>query len=123
MSERVVLVTELNPKIKAVVEEMNNSAQRIFGDKLRKVILYGSYARGDYNEYSDLDIMVLADVEGDEGRGLKSEIHDVASDVGLDNDIIVSVMLNNETLFMSRLDISPFYQNVINEGVELYVAQ
>lgn len=116
-------MTELNPKIKAVVEEMNNSAQRIFGDKLRKVILYGSYARGDYNEYSDLDIMVLADVEGDEGRGLKSEIHDVASDVGLDNDIIVSVMLNNETLFMSRLDISPFYQNVINEGVELYVAQ
>ena len=113
-------MTELNPAISAVTEELSRNAQGILGDRLRKIILYGSYARGDYEEHSDLDIMVLADFEEDEYKALESEIDKVASDLGLDNDIIVSVMLNKENLFMSRLHISPFYRNVLSEGVEIY---
>ena len=38
------------------------AARESLGDKLDKVILYGSYARGDYDDESDIDIMVLADI-------------------------------------------------------------
>jgi len=90
------------------------------GDKLRKIILYGSYAREDYNDYSDLDIMVLADADESECKVLESEIDKTASDIGLEHDIIISVLLNNEKLFMHRLAISPFYRNVLSEGVEIF---
>ena len=38
------------------------AARDSLGDKLNKVILYGSYARGDYDDESDIDIMILADI-------------------------------------------------------------
>lgn len=36
---------------------------QIYGKHLKTVILYGSYARGDYRDDSDIDIMVLLDLE------------------------------------------------------------
>ena len=113
-------MVEVNPIISAVTEELRRNTQNVLGDKLRKIILYGSYARGDYKEYSDLDIMVLADVDELESKTLESEIDRTASDIGLEHDIIVSVLLYDEKLFMSRLPISPFYRNVLSEGVEIY---
>ena len=106
--------------MKKVIEELNRNIQNIMGDKLRKIILYGSYARGDYKDYSDLDIMVLTDFDASEYRVSEYEIDKIASDIGLDHDVIISVMLNNESLFMSRLHISPFYRNVLAEGIEIY---
>ena len=113
-------MVRLNPAISTITEELSRNTQNILGDRLRKIILYGSYARGDYKEYSDLDIMVLADIDEQEYKAFESEIDDVASELGLDNDIIISVLLNKEALFMSRLPISPFYRNVLSEGVEIY---
>jgi len=51
---------------KAVLDEITEricaAAKEVLGEKLEKVLLYGSYARGDYDEYSDIDIFVLADI-------------------------------------------------------------
>jgi predicted nucleotidyltransferase len=93
------------------------------GDRLRKIILYGSYARGDYEKYSDLDIMVLADIDESEINDLERRLGKMSSRASLDHDITICMLLNNENLFMSRLHISPFYRNVISEGVEIYAAQ
>jgi len=106
-----------------VVDELRHNTRYIFGDRLRKIILYGSYARGDYDEYSDLDIMVLADFEDSEHSRLQTEICKVASRASLNHDVTVCISLNNERLFMSRLGISPYYQNVLAEGVQLYETQ
>jgi len=113
-------MAKLNSLVSNVAEELSRNTQSILGDRLRKIILYGSYARGNYNENSDLDIMVLADIDEHEYKSFESKIDDVASELGLDNDIIISVLLNKESLFMSRLSISPFYRNVLSEGVEIY---
>ena len=40
--------------------------QQIFEDKLDSVILFGSYARGDFDDESDVDILVLADVSAND---------------------------------------------------------
>ena len=113
-------MTSLTPFITAVTEELSLNTQNILGNRLSKIILYGSYARGDYKPYSDLDLMVLGSFNEDEQKIFENEIDKVASDIGLDHDIIISVLLNNENLFMSRLHISPFYRNVLSEGVEVY---
>jgi len=113
-------MADIPPNVTAVTEDLCRNTQAIMGDRLRKIILYGSYARGDYKDFSDLDIMVLADFAENEHKTLERQIDRMASDVGLDHDIIVSMMLNDENLFLSRLHISPFYRNVISEGVEIY---
>jgi len=112
-----------NFELGTVTDELSQSTKYIFGDNLRKIILYGSYARGDYTEYSDLDIMVLADFDEREKASLETQICKIASDASLDHDITVCMLLNNESLFSSRLHISPFYRNVMSEGVEIYAAR
>ena len=114
------IMNSTNLKLNAITDELSRSTKYILGDKLRKIILYGSYARGDYNEYSDVDIMVLADFNENEHSELQTKVCKIASRASLNHDITVCISLNNETLFMSRLDISPYYQNVISEGVRLY---
>ena len=49
--------------LKIVFSKVTKEMKLIFGEKLKAVIVYGSYARGDYNEDSDIDIFVLVDME------------------------------------------------------------
>ena len=42
--------------INKIIDEFVKGAKEILGDRVKKIILYGSYARGDYNEGSDIDI-------------------------------------------------------------------
>lgn len=109
-----------NTKIATLTKDLSRTAQSIIGDNLRKIIVYGSYARGDYKDHSDIDIMILADISEQDCKSVENKIDEVASDLGLEHDIIVSVLINNETLFLKRSSISPFYRNILSEGVEIY---
>jgi len=103
-----------------VSNEVVSGVKNIFGEKLKKVILYGSYARDDYDNESDIDIMVLADIERESVRKYRPQILRISNDVGLENDIFVQVMLNSEKYFLVNMPVSNFYRNVINEGKVLY---
>ena len=108
-------------KLNKILGEVTQGVQKVLGARLRNIILFGSYARGDYDDESDIDIMVLADGTEEEIRELDYELNWVSSDVSLENDITVCIMLNDKTLFEQRLPILPFYRNVINDGVQVYV--
>ena len=45
-----------------LIDQYISEIKKIYGLHLRKVILYGSYARGDFEQNSDVDIMILLDV-------------------------------------------------------------
>lgn len=38
---------------------MTIELKRLFGTDLCRIVVYGSYARGDYTENSDIDVMIL----------------------------------------------------------------
>lgn len=42
-----------------ILKEVRKAYENVYGDKLVKVVLYGSYARGDYDNESDIDIVRL----------------------------------------------------------------
>ena len=52
----------INKAISEFITSINNK----FGKRIKKIILYGSYARGDFNTSSDIDIMILTDFTDDE---------------------------------------------------------
>ena len=91
--------------------------KQILGDKLTKVILYGSYARGDYNENSDIDIMVLTSLEDMDIEKIESKIFDLAFDFLLEYGVDISVIVKNDEHFYHWLGALPFYDSVEREGV------
>lgn len=108
----------LSDLLKKYVEDVH----RIYGDKLRTVILYGSYARGDFGPDSDIDIMILVDLSDEEIRTKGRSLSDVTFDYNFDNDLEIMPIVKNQEHFNKWLRAYPFYNNVKREGVELYAA-
>lgn len=102
-----------------ILLEFTQQVQRVLGKSLKKVILYGSYARGDYRENSDIDIMVLTTLTDEEIRQIKTTIYDVAFDFQMEYGVDISVVIKNEEHFNYWLGALPFYDNVQKEGVVL----
>lgn len=91
----------------------------ILGDRLKKIVLYGSYARGDYNKSSDIDIMILTDLSNEEISKYSMKIWEKSADIEIDKGIVISPLLRNIDEFEEWSDVKPFYINIINEGVVL----
>ncbi|MCL2222870.1 MAG: nucleotidyltransferase domain-containing protein [Oscillospiraceae bacterium] len=109
-----------NPKaIDHITEKVVQVAKENFGDKLDKVILYGSYARGENVDESDIDIMVLADIPIDEANRLDMVLTRFTNRLGMEFDIVVSLLVKDCETFYKYLPADPFYQNVMRDGVLL----
>ena len=101
------------------IQEFIKQIQKLLGMRLKKVILYGSYARGDYNQQSDVDIMILTDLSFEEIEEYRDKISDIAYDIELNTGIILSPVIKNIEKYNSRISFVPFYKNVEREGVVL----
>ena len=107
--------------VKKVINEFIIKVNNILGSRVKKILLYGSYARGDFNKSSDIDIMILTDLTDDEIVEYRSKISDIAYDIEYDNefDIKLSPLIKNIDKFNYWLEALPFYMNVQREGVIL----
>lgn len=61
--------------------------KKIYGTHLKSVILYGSYARGDYTSDSDIDIMLLVDLSPEEMDAYSDELSELGYEYNVDYDI------------------------------------
>ena len=95
-----------------IIMSFARKVRRILGKNLKQVILYGSYARGDYTEDSDIDIMVLTTLTDKEIEQIETEIYDLAFDYLMDYGVDISVVIKNEEQFNYWLGALPFYDNV-----------
>ena len=87
-------------------------ADAIRSDDIVKIILFGSVARGDDTEESDIDILIIT-TNSDE---LSDEINSAAVDIILEKDEFISPHVMSEEHFNKTIDY-PFLTNVLKEGV------
>lgn len=102
-----------------VLEKVCKKARMEFGDKLNSVILYGSYAREDYDNESDIDVMILSEVSADEINRYQKVFSDFALELDLQYDIVLSLFLQDLKTFQRWKQTSAFFKNIANEGVEI----
>lgn len=112
----------LLPRDKELLNLYVAEIKKIYGDHLRKVLLYGSYARGDYRKDSDIDIMILLDLSDLELKKYSQRLSYLTYDFNLDNNLDIKPIAKNENHFRKWLLNYPFYSNVNKEGVVLYGA-
>ena len=110
----------VSQRITEISQKVLQAAKDTLSDKLDKVILYGSYARGDYDDESDIDFIVLAHVPQEEAGRWRNEIDKRIPYIDLDYDILVSVKVTGSAIFNQYVDSLPFYANIVREGVVLY---
>jgi len=82
------------------------------------VILYGSYARGENNKQSDIDILILVDrdkLSYSEEQKISDPLYDLEFETGL----IISPLIFSRNDWETRHAITPFYKNVKKDGVQL----
>ena len=90
-------------------------------NNLDSVILYGSYARGDYDEQSDIDMMILAHIPPEQCWQYTNSIAGKMTDLELHYDVIISVHVVSSAVFHRYMNDLPFYANVNREGIRIAV--
>lgn len=97
--------------------EIEKAARELLGDKLTKVILYGSYARGDYDEESDIDFALISTIPNSDIPFYNDRIGEITSRLGIKYLSVISLMIISTETFDKYRDVLPFYMNIIKEGI------
>lgn len=105
--------------LKEQINEYVSAIRTCLGDSIKSVILYGSYARGDYNDSSDIDVMILVDVDDKDIHRIENIFYDLAFDSELKYGKCLSPVIKNVDSFDYWSDTLPFYKNVKKEGVKV----
>lgn len=106
----------------SLLEQYILEIKKIYGSHLRKVILYGSYARGDFMADSDVDIMILLDMPDLDLKAYSRQLSYMTYDFNLDNNLDIKPIAKSEKHFEKWVTNYPFYANINREGVVLYGA-
>ncbi len=105
-----------NITIMRILEEFKAELKNLYGNKLKYIILYGSYARGEENEDSDIDLAIIlkGNIKPFEEIDRMTEI---ACNIDLNYNILLSIHPVSEEDYNSR--ITPLLVNIREEGVRV----
>jgi len=106
--------TKVPAHIRKLMKELKAGLVHIYGDKLKDVYLYGSYARGDYRQGSDVDVMILLTDYKDYWKEWRRS-SDYVSDISLEYDVTVSCILVKEAQW--KHSDKPVLYNIRREGL------
>jgi predicted nucleotidyltransferase len=101
-------------KVREVVREYRKGLEELFEEQLVNVILYGSVARGEEQEESDVDILCVLRGPFDYAEAIRKS-SDLTAKLSLANDVVLSrIFVSEEDLQTRNL---PFFVNVRREGI------
>ena len=101
--------------IEPILKEFKQQVAELYGQRLKKVVLYGSYARGQANdEHSDIDLAVVLDGTVEPCKEI-DRMADIFTDLNLEYNILIAVYPVSESNY-EKLD-SPLLINVRKEGI------
>lgn len=103
-------------QLEAIEEEMVNYYRSVYGDSIDTIILYGSYARGDYSDDSDIDITAIVRGNRVELQKKLKKMWDFSTEVGLAYDVIVSPTVIPYDEFEQYKEKLPYYRNIVKGG-------
>ena len=93
---------------------------KVMADDCQKIILYGSCARGDFTENSDVDIAILTACDRIESQKYNKQLDNIATDLGIKTTALVNFVCLPYAEFEEKKSWYPYFKNIDREGVLLY---
>lgn len=106
----------LSMNVTAIVNQFKTGAKALYGQRLKAVILYGSWARGEASPESDIDLLVVLQGEIIPGREIDRML-DLIIDLNLEHTVLLAVLPMSESEYIEVN--SPLLLNIRREGVAI----
>jgi len=105
----------MNPKDYTIAKELKEKLSGVVS--VVYLVVFGSRARGDEDEYSDMDVSIVVESLDKE---LKEKIFDIIWEVGFKNFIVISPLIfTKDEIENSPLRSAPIVKNIFEEGVRI----
>ncbi|MBC8248929.1 MAG: nucleotidyltransferase domain-containing protein [Anaerolineales bacterium] len=118
--KELVGLRHLTSREKAALSEFVARLREKYADEVVLVVLFGSKVRGDFDEESDLDVLVV--VEGDDRWPYWRAITDLTSDLLLDYEVNMSALVFDEEHYQWLMEHrAPIYNSTTREGVLVWM--
>ena len=101
-------------QLQNILLEVKDALTKLYKNNLVEIILYGSYARNDFNENSDIDLLIVLNKLDSAGKEIDN-IVDAIYDINLKYNTLISVVPISSDDY--RRVNSPLLLNVRKEGV------
>ena len=117
-------LSHLTPNELEALESLVNRLGQRYGDDLQRLVLFGSKARGDFDEESDLDVLVVVRMsEGDYWQHW-NKIIDLTYDLELKYNVVFSLLIKNEPEYaLMRQWNLLINRNIDQDGIGLWTSQ
>lgn len=112
--------SQTHPDLMKSLNKMCSNIHDIYGDSLEKIVLYGSYARGEETAESDVDIAIFLKTPDTEKE--HDHVVDIVVDYELDLGVTLSCIPIETSQYHQWRVTLPFYQNIDKEGIILWPA-
>lgn len=106
-------------QVRLIISQLCEKLAVIFPQERFDVILFGSYARNDADDGSDIDVMFLVDSSRGAIRDRHWQIGEAAAEVLMDFGIVISPVVENREYYQANVDVLPFFRNIRDEGVRI----
>ncbi|MGB3458358.1 MAG: nucleotidyltransferase domain-containing protein [Halobacteriota archaeon] len=101
-------------RIRDILKEFREEVENLYESRLKSIILYGSWARGDATEDSDIDLLIVLEGKVIPGKEIDKMI-DIITEINLKHGVLISIYPVSEEDY-STIN-SPLLINVRREGV------
>jgi predicted nucleotidyltransferase len=117
MAAKTRLALGLLPKEKKAVREFITRVRAAYGDKIQRAALFGSKARKNWTEYSDVDILLIV---AEKDRELRRSIIYTAADVELKYNVLLDVRVISAERWRYYAEIEAgLYKNISKDAVPI----
>ncbi|MBQ7776798.1 MAG: nucleotidyltransferase domain-containing protein [Lachnospiraceae bacterium] len=106
-------------QLNRIMSSMVDCYRVVYGDDIVEIVLFGSYARGDYTKDSDIDIVALVRGQRTELQEKLKLVWDVSAELGLENDVVVSPTVIPYDEYVKYRETLPYYHNISAEGKKI----
>ena len=104
-----------------ILSELAAAYKEVYGTDVVQILLYSSYARGDYDENSDVDITAIVRGNREDLQKKLKLIWERSQELELEYETILSPVVIPYDEYNEYKEALPYYKNIENEGVELTI--
>lgn len=105
--------------LRAIITRLHNALIALFPEQCIDIILFGSYARSEADEQSDIDLLFLVDAPRELIAMKNWQIGEAAASLLMDYGVVVSPVVENRDYYRANVRTLPFFRSIEREGVRI----